>query len=76
MAFFGKQEAKGGVDSAAAQAGDALIFTEAVLHGTLPWMSEEERRTVIYRFAPAGTAYGRGDRKTEERPASGAPLVS
>lgn len=48
------------VQQPAPQAGDALIFTEAVLHGTLPWMSEEERRTVIYRFAPAGTAYGRG----------------
>lgn len=42
------------------QAGDALVFTEAVLHGTLPWTSDAERRTIIYRFAPAGCAYGRG----------------
>ena len=41
-------------------AGDVLIFTEAVLHGTLPWRAERQRRTVIYRFAPAGSAYGRG----------------
>lgn len=40
--------------------GDVLIFTEAVLHGTLPWMADHQRRTVIYRFAPAGSAYGRG----------------
>lgn len=40
--------------------GDALIFTEAVLHGTLPWTAPHQRRTVIYRFAPAGSAYGRG----------------
>lgn len=40
--------------------GDVLIFTEAVLHGTLPWTADHTRRTVIYRFAPAGTAYGRG----------------
>lgn len=40
--------------------GDVLIFTEAALHGTLPWTSEQERRTLIYRFAPAGVAYGRG----------------
>merc|ERR1719253_78621 len=40
--------------------GDVLIFTEAVLHGTLPWTADHQRRTVIYRFAPAGSAYGRG----------------
>jgi ectoine hydroxylase-related dioxygenase (phytanoyl-CoA dioxygenase family) len=40
--------------------GDVLLFTEAVLHGTLPWTASHQRRTVIYRFAPAGTAYGRG----------------
>lgn len=41
-------------------AGDALVFSESVLHGTLPWHAEHQRRTVIYRFAPAGSAYGRG----------------
>uniref|UniRef100_A0A7S0IN47 Phytanoyl-CoA dioxygenase family protein n=1 Tax=Calcidiscus leptoporus TaxID=127549 RepID=A0A7S0IN47_9EUKA len=41
-------------------AGDALLFSEAVLHGTLPWRAAHQRRTVIYRFAPAGSAYGRG----------------
>jgi ectoine hydroxylase-related dioxygenase (phytanoyl-CoA dioxygenase family) len=40
--------------------GDVLLFTEAVLHGTLPWTADHQRRTVIYRFAPAGSAYGRG----------------
>lgn len=40
--------------------GDVLLFTEAVLHGTLPWTASHQRRTVIYRFAPAGSAYGRG----------------
>lgn len=40
--------------------GDVLIFTEAVLHGTLPWAADHQRRTVIYRFAPPGSAYGRG----------------
>lgn len=40
--------------------GDCLIFTEAVLHGTLPWTASHQRRTVIYRFAPPGSAYGRG----------------
>ena len=40
--------------------GDCLVFTEAALHGTLPWAAAHQRRTVIYRFAPAGSAYGRG----------------
>jgi hypothetical protein len=40
--------------------GDCLIFSEATLHGTLPWTADHQRRTVIYRFAPAGSAYGRG----------------
>ena len=35
------------------------MFTEASTHGTLPWTSDVERRTVIYRFSPAGSAYGR-----------------
>eukprot|EP00592_Proboscia_alata_P000779 CAMPEP_0194368600 /NCGR_PEP_ID=MMETSP0174-20130528/16793_1 /TAXON_ID=216777 /ORGANISM="Proboscia alata, Strain PI-D3" /LENGTH=385 /DNA_ID=CAMNT_0039145013 /DNA_START=101 /DNA_END=1258 /DNA_ORIENTATION=- len=43
-----------------AMPGDVLIFSEATLHGTLPWTAAHQRRTVIYRFAPAGSAYGRG----------------
>ena len=39
--------------------GDVVMFTEAATHGTLPWQSEVERRTAIYRFSPAGSAYGR-----------------
>ena len=36
-------------------------YTIIALHGTLPWTNPTtERRTVIYRFAPATCAYGRG----------------
>ena len=48
------------VQQPALDAGDVLIFSEATLHGTLPWTANHQRRTVIYRFAPAGSAYGRG----------------
>ena len=41
-------------------AGDVVLFSEATTHGTLAWRGEEERRTLIYRFAPATSAYGRG----------------
>jgi ectoine hydroxylase-related dioxygenase (phytanoyl-CoA dioxygenase family) len=40
--------------------GDIVVFTEAALHGTLPWTSDQQRRAVLYRFSPATMAYGRG----------------
>lgn len=35
------------------QAGDALIFTEALTHGTVPWKADFERRLLRYLYAPA-----------------------
>ena len=40
-------------------AGDVLIFSEAATHGTLAWTAKHTRRAVLYRFAPATSAYGR-----------------
>jgi hypothetical protein len=42
------------------QAGDAIIFAEAVLHGATQRQAEHERRVALYRFAPATCAYARG----------------
>jgi ectoine hydroxylase-related dioxygenase (phytanoyl-CoA dioxygenase family) len=42
------------------RAGDVVIFTEAVTHGTLPWRSERERRSLLYRYTPANLAYATG----------------
>ena len=39
------------------KAGDCVIFTEAVTHGTLPWTAEHQRRTALYRFSPGNMAY-------------------
>lgn len=33
-------------------AGTAIIFTEALTHGTLPWQGKGERRTLFYKFSP------------------------
>ncbi|OUS44892.1 hypothetical protein BE221DRAFT_146858 [Ostreococcus tauri] len=44
----------------ALNAGDAVLFSEATTHGTLAWKGAKQRRTLIYRFAPATAAYGRG----------------
>jgi Phytanoyl-CoA dioxygenase (PhyH) len=33
-------------------AGDVLIFTEAITHGALPWRASHERRALLYKYAP------------------------
>lgn len=40
-------------------AGDAVIFTEACTHGTLPWQADHQRRTLIYKYTPGSIAFGR-----------------
>ena len=35
------------------RAGDVLIFTEALTHGTMPWLNQEtERRSVLLKYCP------------------------
>ena len=41
----------------AAQAGDAIIFTEACAHGTVPWKGNRERRTIFYKYCPHAVAW-------------------
>ncbi|MBJ37095.1 MAG: mitomycin antibiotics/polyketide fumonisin biosynthesis protein [Gammaproteobacteria bacterium] len=45
------------VDRVAANAGDAIIFTEACAHGTVPWEGSGERRTVFYKYCPHAVAW-------------------
>ena len=33
-----------------AQAGDGILFCEALMHGALPWVAEHQRRSVIIRY--------------------------
>ena len=33
------------------KAGSVIIFTEALVHGTLPWTAEYERRILLYRYS-------------------------
>jgi hypothetical protein len=40
------------VERVAARPGDAIIFTEALTHGTLPWTAAEKRMTLFYKFSP------------------------
>ena len=38
-------------------AGDVVVFTEALTHGTAPWRRAEERRTLLYKYSPGHSAY-------------------
>ena len=46
------------VDRVNADVGDAIIFTEACAHGTVPWNNGGERRTVFYKYCPHAVAWG------------------
>jgi hypothetical protein len=41
-------------------AGDVLIFTEALTHGTHPWNAPFHRRSLLYKYAPGHMAWGAG----------------
>jgi len=41
------------------KAGSAIIFTEALAHGTMPWRSEHERRSILYKYSPAPLSWDR-----------------
>ena len=43
----------GVVQQVEAKAGSAIIFTEALAHGTLPWSAEHDRRSILYKYSPA-----------------------
>ncbi len=45
------------VHQPAVKAGDVLIFTEALVHGTLPWNADYERRALLYKYSPGHSAW-------------------
>jgi hypothetical protein len=46
------------VVQAAQRAGSAVIFTEALTHGTWPWTAKHERRSLLYKYCPGHMAWG------------------
>jgi len=40
-----------------AKAGSAIIFTEALTHGTWPWTAAHERRALLYKYCPGHIAW-------------------
>ena len=49
----------GVVKQVEAKAGSAIIFTEALTHGTLPWRASHERRAVLYKYSPGTLSWAR-----------------
>lgn len=45
------------VEQVPCRAGDCVVFTEALLHGTLPWQGPGVRRTLFYKYAPCMLAW-------------------
>lgn len=39
------------------EAGDVIIFTEALIHGTMPWQGNHERRALLYKFSPGHSSW-------------------
>lgn len=48
------------------RAGDLLIFTEALTHGTLAWTAPHERRSLLFKFSPGHLAWGKPSRLPKE----------
>ena len=42
------------------KAGDAVIFTEALTHGTQPWTAAHQRRSILYKYSPGHSSWGQG----------------
>jgi hypothetical protein len=54
-----------------APAGSALLFTEALTHGTAPWTAPHQRRSLLYKYSPGQQSWS----KTHLEPPPGAPLT-
>lgn len=40
-----------------AEAGDVIFFTEALVHGTIPWNANHERRALLFKYSPGHSAW-------------------
>ncbi|OUL33796.1 mitomycin antibiotics/polyketide fumonisin biosynthesis protein [Nostoc sp. T09] len=50
------------------KAGSAIIFTEALTHGTLPWWGTHERRTLFYKYSPRPSAWSTDSYNADDYP--------
>jgi hypothetical protein len=45
------------VERVTGPAGTAILFTEALTHGTLPWTGKNDRRTLFYKYSPPSISW-------------------
>ncbi len=51
-----------------AEAGDLIIFTEALVHGTRAWTADHERRALLYKYSPGHSSYSQTYYSPEDYP--------
>jgi hypothetical protein len=39
------------------EAGDAIVFTESLIHGTIPWTADHERLALLFKYSPGHSAW-------------------
>ena len=39
------------------RAGDVIVFTEALIHGTMVWNADHERRSLLYKYSPGHSSW-------------------
>ena len=49
------------VADVALAAGDLVVFTEALTHATAPWRGPHERRTLLYKYSPGNSSWGKDE---------------
>ena len=49
----------GVVEQVEAKSGSAIIFTEALTHGTMPWKASHDRRSILYKYSPGPLTYSK-----------------
>lgn len=47
------------------RAGDVLIFTEALCHGTFAWQGAHQRRSLLYKYAPSMVSWREYERSPQ-----------
>ena len=50
------------------KAGDVLVFTEALIHGTAPWVGKEERRVLLFKYSPPHSSWAKTPYDPENYP--------
>ena len=58
-AFLGEQteEVRNHLSQVEVDAGDLIIFTEALVHGTMEWNADYERRSLLYKYSPGHSSW-------------------